>query len=64
MSSSNEPKREWIIQKCINAAKNEYQDFEGYCEKFMTRDEMMIALKECEKKWPYEFRGHKVRLEG
>lgn len=53
--------REWIIQRCINAFRNEYQDWPGYCERLMTRDEMMVALKECETRWPeYEFRGHNV----
>ena len=49
----------WIIQKCINASKDEYQDWPGYCESTMLRDNMMQALKECNEKWPgYEFRGH------
>ena len=49
----------WIIQKCINASKNEYQDWPGYCEETMTRKKMVFALKECNEKWPAcEFRGH------
>lgn len=57
---NQELKREWIIQRCIDAFKNQYEDWSGYCEKPMTRDEAMIALKECEEKWSYEFRAHKV----
>jgi hypothetical protein len=53
--------REWIIQRCINAFKNEYQDWPGYRERLLTREEMLVALKECDQLWPdYEFRGHKV----
>jgi hypothetical protein len=27
----------------------------------MTRDEMMVALKKCDERWPeHEFRGHNV----
>jgi hypothetical protein len=58
--ANQEPKRAWIIQRCIDAFKNQYEDWPGYCEKPMTRDEAMIALKECEEKWPYGFRAHKV----
>jgi hypothetical protein len=32
--------REWIIQRCICAARNEYEDWPGYCETLLTRDEM------------------------
>jgi hypothetical protein len=53
--------REWIIQRCINAFKNQYQDWPGYCERLLTREEMLVALNECDQLWPdYEFRGHKV----
>ena len=52
---------EWIIQRCINAFKNQYQDWPGYCERLLKRDEMLVALKECNQLWPdHEFRGHKV----
>ena len=51
--------RLWIIQRCIIAFRNEYEDWHGYCERQMTRDEMTIALKECDQRWPdHEFRGH------
>lgn len=53
--------RQWIIQRCINAVRNDYEDWSGYCERLMTRDEMLKALAGCEEKWPnYEFRGHNV----
>ena len=56
-----EPAREWIIQRCINAYRNEYEDWPGYCERLMTREEMMVALRECDHQWPeHEFRGHNV----
>ncbi len=59
-TENNEP-REWIIQRCINAFKNEYENQAGYCEKLMTRAEMMLALEACIKKYSRdEFRGHKV----
>ncbi len=52
--------REWIIQKCNNAFKNDYQVWEGY-DQPMTRTEMMAALDECNEAWPHlEFRGHRV----
>ena len=54
-------KREWIIQRCIVAADNHYEDWPGYCERLLTRAEMITALTECEAKWPeHEFRGHNV----
>ncbi|MHB8744786.1 MAG: hypothetical protein ACYC9L_16975 [Sulfuricaulis sp.] len=53
--------RAWIIQRCINAFRNRYEDWPGYCERLMTRPEMLAALEECEKRWPEdEFRGHNV----
>jgi len=52
---------EWIIQRCINAFRNEYQDWAPYANRLMTRTEMLQALEECSHKWPqYEFRGHNV----
>lgn len=52
----------WIIQKCIDADKNEYQDWPGYCETPMTRKKLMFALKECNEKFPgCEFRGHNIK---
>ena len=58
--TTQEP-REWIIQRCINAFRNEYHDWPGYCERLMTRTEMLQALEACEAKWPeHEFRGHNV----
>lgn len=51
----------WIIQRCIDAYKNHYEDWPGHCEKSMTHEEMMKALKECENKWlEHEFRGHRL----
>ena len=53
--------RQWIIQRCLSAVKGDYEDWPGYCERLMTRDEMLRVLEECERKWPeYEFRGHNV----
>jgi hypothetical protein len=53
--------REWIIQRCVNAFRNEYEDWRGYCERLMTREEMVQALDECNRRWPEEeFRGHNV----
>jgi hypothetical protein len=55
------PAREWIIQRCVNAFRNEYEDWAGFCERLMTYDEMMVALKKCDDQWPeHEFRGHNV----
>lgn len=54
--------RKWIIQRCISAARNEYQNWPNYCEQTLTYQQMLDALKECEQRWPsYEFRGHVVR---
>ena len=58
---TTEEPREWIIQRCINAFRNEYEDWPPYAEKLMTRTEMLEALEECAKQWPeHEFRGHNV----
>ena len=60
--SETEQDRVWIIQRCINAVANHYEDWAGYCETPMTRAEMMQALKECEEQWlDYEFRGHNIK---
>ena len=54
----------WIIQRCIDAWTNHYENWQGYCEKLMSREEMMVALKECDEKWPeFEFRGHNTTHE-
>ena len=54
-------KREWIIQQCVSAVENNYQDWPEYSKRLMTRDEMKAALAECSRKWPdFEFRGHNV----
>jgi hypothetical protein len=56
-----EPARERIIQRCINAYRDEYEDWPGYCERLLTREEMLVALRECDQQWPeHEFRGHNV----
>lgn len=53
--------RAWIIQRCINAFRNQYEDWPGYSEQLLTRPEMLVALDLCEKQWPaHEFRGHNV----
>jgi hypothetical protein len=58
---NDEQPRAWIIQRCINAFRNEYEDWPGYCERLMTREEMLVALAECAERWPeHEFRGHHV----
>jgi hypothetical protein len=58
---AEKPPRQWIIQRCIDAFANHYEDWPGYCEKLMTRDEMRRALDECAERWPgYAFRGHNV----
>jgi hypothetical protein len=60
-SERQTPAREWIIQRCLNAFRNEYEDWPGYCERLLTREEMLERLRECEARWPsYEFRGHNV----
>lgn len=61
MSAEGEKTRAWIVQRCINAFRNEYEDWPGYCERLMTRAEMLVALEECARRWPaHEFRGHHV----
>lgn len=58
---NNNQERKWVIQRCINAWTNQYENWPGFCEKTLTRAEMMTALKKCDKKWPeYEFRGHNI----
>jgi hypothetical protein len=60
----SEAHREWIIQRCLNAFRNEYEDWPGYCETLMTRDQMKAALTECADRWPeFGFRGHNVANE-
>ncbi len=55
----SDPVREWIVQRCINAFRNEYGDWSGYCARLMTREEMKAAFVECAERWPeYGFRGH------
>lgn len=60
MNVNSRTEKVWIIQRCVNAFKNHYEDFEGYCENPMTYDEMMVALKKCEDNYPMEFRGHNI----
>lgn len=53
--------KNWVIQRCIDVWTNNYENWRGYCEALMTRNEMIAALEECNVKWPdYEFRGHNV----
>jgi len=57
---NTEQRKEWIIQKCKNAFKNDYEAWPEY-DQPMTRDQMLEALEECNAKWPHlEFRGHKI----
>ena len=56
-----EPAREWIIQRCISALRDEYENWPGF-DQPMTRAAMQAALQECHERWPNdEFRGHNVR---
>ena len=58
---AGKPLRQWIIQRCIDAFTNHYEDWPGYSETLMTRDEMIEALNECGAIWPnFAFRGHNV----
>jgi hypothetical protein len=54
----------WIIQRCTQqwiGASLQYEDWPGYCEKLLSYDEMIEALKQCDQRWPeHEFRGHSV----
>jgi hypothetical protein len=57
----NDPKPEWIIQRCISAFRDQYEDWPGYSEKLLTREEMEPALAECAERWPEcGFRGHNM----
>jgi hypothetical protein len=52
----------WVIQRCIDAWTNHYEDWLGYSETPMTRSEMLVALEKCNNEWPdYEFRGHNIQ---
>ena len=60
MSENNQDKV-WIVQRCIDAWTNHYENWPDYCEEPMTCDAIMNALIECEKKWPdLSFRGHNI----
>lgn len=53
--------REWIVQRCVNAFDDHYEDWPGYCEKLMSQAEMKKAVDDCNQKWPmHQFRGHRV----
>ena len=41
----NNHEKAWIIQRCIDAWTNHYENWPGYCENPMSHDEMMQALK-------------------
>ncbi len=43
-------KREWIIQQCVSAVANDYQDWPEYSKRLMTRDKMKAALTERSRK--------------
>ena len=47
------PRREWIVQKCNNAFRNDYEAWPGY-DRPITREQMIEALDECDRKWPVE----------
>jgi hypothetical protein len=54
---------EWIIQRCLGWKKGTtellYEDWPEYRTP-MTRAAALQALKECDEKYPYEFRAHRV----
>jgi hypothetical protein len=55
----SDPVREWIVQRCINVLRDEYEDWPGYCARLMTREEMKAAFVEYGERWPEcGFRGH------
>ncbi len=57
-----EQPREWIIQRAIDEWRNLWENWPGYSESLMTREEMMVALKACDERWTaYQFRGHNVK---
>src|ERR1039458_8347433 len=54
---------EWIVQRCLNAFGNEYEDWTPRNE-LMTREEMLEQLFVAELRFPkYQFRGHNVANE-
>lgn len=62
MKTDKTQERTWIIQR-FNEKKRQYEDWPGYCENPMTRNEMLIALKKCDEEWlgHEEFRGHNLK---
>lgn len=57
---SSDP-QEWVVRRCIDAFRGEYQYWPGYCERLLTLDALLDALGECSRLWPnYIFSGHKV----
>src|ERR1700754_1720245 len=55
--------KEWLVRRCINSFRNEYEFWPGYCERLLTLEELLDALGECAKLWPqYTFSGHKVTV--
>lgn len=57
----NIDKKEWIIQRQIDAAKDSYEDWPGYSEKLMSQYEMIQKLHDCRRRWPNTiFRGFNV----
>jgi hypothetical protein len=61
---ADEHKGTWIIQRCTQQWSNSdllYENWPGYCERPMSRSEMIEALRECANRWPqHEFRGHNL----
>jgi hypothetical protein len=52
---------EWVIRRCIDSFKNEYEFWPGYCERALTLEELVDALVECSRLWPrHTFSGHKL----
>ncbi|STO91543.1 hypothetical protein [Fluoribacter dumoffii] len=61
MNEADEEKA-WVIQWRVDVKTNHYEDWPGYSETPMTRNEMLFSLEECHSKWPhYEFRGHNIQ---
>lgn len=55
---------EWIIQRRVNALRDEYEPWPGYFEVLLTKNEMILKLHECSRRWPdHEFRGRNVMNE-
>jgi hypothetical protein len=60
---TNAENKEWIIQRCLGWKKGTtellYQDWPEYSQP-MSRTMALAALKQCDEKYPYEFRAHRL----